>query len=107
MINYSYDGLQRLMGAAEHPGTTYAYTYDLAGNRTDGGFTYNAANQITNAGYSYDAAGNLTNDGTAAYTYDALNRTTARGATTYTYNGDGVLVSHGTVRALPRIWPPR
>ena len=31
----TYDGLQRLTGAAETPGTTYAYTYDLAGNRTE------------------------------------------------------------------------
>jgi len=98
VISYSYDGLQRLIGAAEAPGSTYAYSYDVAGNRTDGGKTYNAANQITNAGYTYDNAGNLTGDGTATYTYDALSRMTARGATTSTYNGDGTLVYDGATR---------
>jgi len=89
---YTYDGLDRLIGANETPGTVYTYTYDLAGNRTsvtlNGGTptvtTYNAANQITNAGFSYDFAGNLIGDGTAASSYDALNRTRVRGTTTYT-----------------------
>jgi YD repeat-containing protein len=101
---YTYDGLGRLIGANERPGSVYTYTYDLAGNRTavqlNGGTpavtTYNAANQITNVGVVYDAAGNLLSDGTAAATYDALNRTTARGTTTYTYTGDGTLVSQAT-----------
>ncbi len=55
VISYSYDGLQRLIGATEQTGTggtAYSYTYDLAGNRTDGGVTYNVANQITNTGYT-------------------------------------------------------
>jgi RHS repeat-associated protein len=102
LTRYRYDGLQRLIGANERPGSVY--TYDLAGNRTsvqlNGGTpattTYNLANQITNAGFSYDNAGNLLNDGTAAYTYDALGRTTVRGSTTYAYNGDGTLVSQAT-----------
>jgi len=101
LTRYGYDGLQRLIGANERPGSVYTYTYDLAGNRTsvqlNGGIpattTYNNANQITNASFSYDLAGNLTHDDTVAYTYDALNRTTQRGTTTtYTYNGDGTLV---------------
>src|SRR6266498_3165140 len=101
VLRYTYDGLQRLIGANERPGSVYTYTYDLAGNRTsvqlNGGIpattTYNNANQITNASFSYDLAGNLTHDDTVAYTYDALNRTTQRGTTTtYTYNGDGTLV---------------
>jgi RHS repeat-associated protein len=103
-LSYVYDGLQRLIGANERPGSVYTYTYDLAGNRTavqlNGGTpattTYNNANQITNSGYTYDNAGNLLNDGTAAYTYDALSRTTVRGTTTYAYNGDGTLVSQLT-----------
>jgi RHS repeat-associated protein len=101
---YTYEGLQRLIGANETSSAVYTYTCDLAGNRTavqlNGGTpattTYNAANQITNAGFSYDNAGNLLNDGTAAYTYDALGRTTVRGTTTYGYNGDGTLVSQLT-----------
>ena len=103
---YAYDGLQRLIGATENPGVSYAYTYDLAGNRTDGGKTYNAANQISNAGYSYDNAGNLTNDGSATYSYDALSRMTARGATSYSYNGDGVLVYDGTTRSTQDLAAP-
>jgi YD repeat-containing protein len=98
VISYSYDGLQRLTGAAELPGGSYAYAYDDAGNRTGVWVngtrtvtqTFNAANQVS--GFSYDAAGNLTNDGTATYGYDALGRMTIRNTTPYTYNGDGALV---------------
>jgi hypothetical protein len=68
VITYAYDGLLRLTGAAESPGTSYTYAYDLAGNRTDGGRTYNAANQVN--GFTYDNAGNLTGDSTATYAYD-------------------------------------
>jgi RHS repeat-associated protein len=103
VITYAYDGLLRLAGAAENPGATYAYGYDLAGNRTsvthNGQTTttsYDAANQVS--GWTYDAAGNLLGDGTTSYTYDALNRQIGRGATTYTYNGDGVLVYDGVMR---------
>jgi YD repeat-containing protein len=35
-IAYGYDGVQRLSGAVESPGTSYGYRYDLAGNRTGG-----------------------------------------------------------------------
>ncbi|HEY3228185.1 MAG TPA: RHS repeat-associated core domain-containing protein, partial [Roseiflexaceae bacterium] len=102
-IAYSYDGLLRLTGATESPGTTYAYSYDLAGNRTavqvNGIVTesrsFDAANQVV--GWTYDAAGNLTNDGTATYSYDALNRTqtVTSGSQTRsnTYNGDGMLLA--------------
>jgi RHS repeat-associated protein len=104
VVQYGYDGLQRLSSTAETPGTSYAYAYDDAGNRTGVWLngtrtvtqTYNAANQVN--GFSYDAAGNLTNDGTAAYTYDALGRMIVRGTTPYTYTGDGVLVFDGTTR---------
>jgi len=80
----AYDGLQRLTGATETPGTTYAYTYDLAGNRTDvrengalvASLSYNDANQVI--GWSYDAAGNLLSDGTTTRSYDALNRLVAQ-----------------------------
>jgi YD repeat-containing protein len=68
VISYGYDGLLRLTNAAETPGNAYAYSYDLAGNRTQAqvnGVTtesriYNTANQV--AGYTYDLAGNLIND---------------------------------------------
>src|SRR5258706_1119810 len=101
VVSGSYDGLLRLKGAVESPGTAYTYAYGLAGNRTlatpNGVIadqrSYNAANQVV--GWNYDLAGNLLTDGTLTYTYDALNRTkTLAGAQsrTYTYNGDGVLV---------------
>jgi hypothetical protein len=108
-ISYSYDGLNRLTGAAETPGTTYyAYTDDLAGNRTEvrendalvADLRYNDANQVI--GWSYDATGNLLNDGTTTRSYDARNRLVAQDEEGHsmlrssTYNGDGVLVSDGT-----------
>jgi RHS repeat-associated protein len=104
VVQYGYDGLQRLTGAAEAPGTSYAYSYDDAGNRTGVWLngtqvvtqTFNAANQVN--GFTYDAAGNLTNDGTATYGYDALDRMIMRGTTAYTYNGDGALVDDGMTR---------
>jgi len=102
-ITYTYDGLYRLTGAAESPGTTYAYSYDLVGNRTEvqvnGAVThshsYNAANQVV--GWTYDDAGNLTNDGTRTYSYDDYDRlasVTQQGdSTNYLYNADGTLIS--------------
>lgn len=97
-ISYTYDGLNRLTGATESPGTVYAYTYDLAGNRTAAwensvqvqSRSYNAANQVV--GWSYDAAGNLLSDGSSSSIYDALNRLMSQAGTSYAYNGDGVLV---------------
>jgi YD repeat-containing protein len=101
-ITYTYDGLQRLTGATETPGTTYEYTYDLAGNRTEvrengapvANLSYTDANQVI--GWSYDAAGNLLSDGTSTHSYDALNRLVAHDSASYAYNGDSVLVSDGT-----------
>jgi YD repeat-containing protein len=56
VITYAYDGLQRLVGANESPGSSYAYAYDDAGNRTGVWLngtrtvsqTFNAANQVVN-----------------------------------------------------------
>jgi RHS repeat-associated protein len=101
-ITSTYDGLQRLTGAAETPGTTYEYRYDLAGNRTEvrendalvADLRYNDANQVI--GWSYDAAGNLLSDGTSTRSYNALNRLVVHDSASYAYNGDGVLVSDGT-----------
>ena len=102
-ITYTYDVLYRLTGAAESPGTTYAYRYDLVGNRTEvrvnGAVThshsYNAANQVV--GWTYDAAGNLTNDGTRTYSYDEYDRLASVAqdgqSTNYRYTADGTLIS--------------
>ncbi len=101
-IDYTYDGLQRLTGAVESPGSSFAYRYDLAGNRTgvtvDGTAvrtdTYDAADQVV--GWTYDGAGNLTSDGTTSYSYKATNdltgTTTTGQSRAYVYNGDGTLV---------------
>ena len=105
-LTYTYDGLQRLIGAVESPGSSYAYQYDLAGNRTQVAangattqqHTYDAANQVQ--GWTYDPAGNLTGDGTSTNSYDALGRLTAGASgaqgSTYSYNGDGTLVGQAT-----------
>jgi YD repeat-containing protein len=105
-IGYTYDGLQWLTGAVESPGSSFAYSYDLAGNRTgvtvDGTAvltnTYDAADQVV--GWTYDAAGNLTNDGTTSYGYDATNdltgTTTTGQSRAYTYNGGGIIYTVGT-----------
>ena len=66
-ITYTYDGLQRLIGAVESPGSSYAYQYDVAGNRTDvttnGTLTqhraYDAANQLQSGTYSCNGDGTL------------------------------------------------
>jgi len=104
-LRYIYDGLQRLIGAAELPGKSYAYDYDAAGNLTSittngapSTRAYNAGNLTSITTYAYDNAGNLLDDGTTTYTYDALGRMRQRGSTTYTYNGDGALVYDDATR---------
>lgn len=95
-IDYTYDGLARLIQADYSVGSDYTYAYDLAGNMVNMNGTtrtYNAANQMTTDGINtltYDANGNLTNDGTNAYTWDRANRMLSRGANnSYAYDGLG------------------
>ncbi len=107
-IGYTYDPLQRLMGAIASGATTYtfAYAYDAVGNRTVQtqtltstlitNYTYDVANRLTSVNgqaYTWDANGNLTNDGSKVYTYTQANRlitVTASGLSwSATYNGDG------------------
>ena len=115
-IAYTYDGLQRLIGAQESPGTAYAYQYDLAGNRTqvaaNGAITqqhrYDAAGYPRAGdvqGGTYDAAGNLTGDGTSTNSYDDTRArvpgrltagTVGAQGSTYSYNGDGTLVGQAS-----------
>ena len=95
----------------ESPGSSYAYQYDVAGNRTQAAangttaqqHTYDAANQVV--GGTYDAAGNLTGDGTSTNSYDDTRarvpgRLTAGNVgaqgSTYSYNGDGTLVGQAS-----------
>jgi RHS repeat-associated protein len=109
-IQYQYDMLSRLLSADYYPGSsnvnvtparTYAYAYDLAGNRlseslalsgaapTVTSYSYNAANQISNAGFTYDDNGNLTSDGTNSYTWDRANRLLSMGGVSCAYDGEG------------------
>src|SRR5262249_36607321 len=72
--SYGYDAANELTSAG-----TYAYSYDLAGNRTMTGYTTGPGNQQTNDGTyaeTYDAAGNLTK------------RSKGAGAETWTYGYD-------------------
>ncbi|MCE0459680.1 RHS repeat-associated core domain-containing protein [Curtobacterium flaccumfaciens] len=102
--SYTYDSNSRLTKVAQAGGvknTTWAYTYDAAGNRltaTQTGdttssqtLTYNAVGQITTTGYTYDGVGNLTAAPGESFTYNGAQQLTAstkNGVTThYEYAG--------------------
>ncbi|MBE0411428.1 MAG: hypothetical protein IBX69_17025, partial [Anaerolineales bacterium] len=122
IIDYTYDGLSRVIEAVYNDVTSFTYDYDGAGNllsfsRWNGievetvNFVYNGANQIEcldgdgnglcgdpeDIPYTYDRYGNLTSDGVKTYSYDAANRLTSVNeggiVTTYAYSGDGDRVS--------------
>ena len=102
-IQYSYDGLHRLVSAEYDDGNFFNYTYDSVGNRlsettafTNTIYTYDAASRLTSVNgvqYSWDANGNLLDDGVNTYTYDHANRLmgVTDGTDTYSfaYNGLG------------------
>jgi RHS repeat-associated protein len=115
-IRYSYDALSRLTEARTAPGVNALasdanllrreqFTYDRAGNRTQGSialngaaptvtnYTYNAGNQLTAEGattYGYDDNGNLTTiNSLGNYGWDRANRMTSASNTTYRYDGAG------------------
>ena len=94
---------------ADYPdGTTYTYTYDEAGNRTqdkDRTYTYNNLNQLISASdgttYTYDGDGNLiektTNTGTTQYTWNRDNKLTkvvlpSGDVIEYRYDAEGMRV---------------
>jgi len=113
VINYTYDGLNRLTAADYESGTYYHYTYDAVGNRLNetrkpnstlpevvNTYDYDNANRlmkVNEANYSWDANGNLLNDGTNTYTYDSANRLThlvnPKDDISYAYNGLGDRIS--------------
>ncbi|MEV7934054.1 RHS repeat-associated core domain-containing protein [Curtobacterium sp. NPDC089185] len=101
---YTYESNSRLTKAAQASGaknTTWAYTYDVAGNRltakasgdttSSQTLTYNAVGQITTTGYGYDKVGNLTSAPGQTFTYNGaqqLTSSTKDGVTTsYEYAG--------------------
>jgi YD repeat-containing protein len=85
-IEYTYDGLYRLVGANYSDGTYFRYSYDSVGNRlteeTVEGTTvyeYDDANRLASVDevtYTWDANGILLDDGASEYTYDHANRLT-------------------------------
>ncbi|MGN9779839.1 RHS repeat-associated core domain-containing protein [Nonomuraea sp. ZG12] len=116
---YGYDHAGRLTSWTAPGGTTTAYEWDAAGNRTKAGnatFTYDERNRLTSGdgtdhtytprgtlatqtkngattSYTFDAFDRLLADGDSTYSYDALDRVTSRirGAVnqTFTYSGLG------------------
>jgi len=115
---YTYDGVNRLLVAAENPSNTSSpmcpdsssvwcrqYSNDAFGNRTaaaewnQGGSlneptSFNVAtNQITGTGWSYDTVnqrGTVTSDpGLGVYGYDSEDRMVSANGTVYAYDGDG------------------
>ena len=98
--------------------TSYAYTYDAAGNPTkvvgNSGtviYSYDANERLTNAcygtscaqgaiSYTYDADGNRTKlvdgSGTTNYSYNAADELTTAGTTSYSYDADGRRTAAGS-----------
>jgi RHS repeat-associated protein len=100
VTTYCYDQANRLTAAATSGGDSYAYTYDVDGNRTqakkNGSVvqtrSFNNADQLSSTGYAYDKSGNLTNaPGGVAIGYNGSQQMTTRagysGDNTYTYAG--------------------
>lgn len=120
---YQFDKISRLtdltnkITATSAVISSFAYTYDNAGNRnsmtTTGGlhsYTYDNIYQLTNADYlagypspdmtyNLDEVGNrisTVNGGTISYSANNMNQYTNVGGTSYTYDANGNLTSDGT-----------
>jgi len=108
VITYTYDPLDRLVGADYSDGRYVHYEYDAVGNRVyqemNGSTTdyyYDNANRLYqvinwehgNYDYTWDDNGNLLSDGVYTYSYDHANRLVgvsgAGLAANYSYNGLG------------------
>jgi RHS repeat-associated protein len=100
---FAYDGVNRLISAAEGSNWSRTFDYDPWGNLAEAGngillnvntatslSQYNANNQRSDVGQGYDAAGNQTSmNPQITLAYDAENRQTAASGYTYAYDGDG------------------
>jgi hypothetical protein len=94
-VQYTYDGLYRLLQASTTAASSspyrHTFAYDALGNITAvgtstasttytyGGTGYANPHAVTSVGsdtFSYDSAGNLLNDGATTYTWDYKNRLT-------------------------------
>jgi RHS repeat-associated protein len=113
---YEYDARDRLVRQTDPDGSTLAYTYDDAGNRTSlatpagvTAYTYDALNRLETVTdpqggvtrYTYDEVGNRSlvshpNGTSTSYTYDGLNRLTA-----VVNEGPGGLISSYTYTLAP------
>ncbi|MBK9122421.1 MAG: RHS repeat-associated core domain-containing protein [Chloroflexi bacterium] len=81
------------------PIRTFAYDYDLAGNRTSAAlngtptsYTYNNRNQLTSDGthtFGYDKNGNRISDGTLSTVWDRAGRMLSHDGHGYAYDGEG------------------
>lgn len=87
LATYSYDGMRRLLQAADAAGMpTHTYGWDATGNRSQAG---SAAGTLA---YHYPATSHrLTSVGGLARTYDAAGNTTQVNGLTYAYNSSGRL----------------
>lgn len=110
-----YDALGRVVAAKYHRGgrtsgptfREYAFSYDVAGNRTQQietlngtptttNYSYDTANRLSQVGaqaITYDAAGRLTDDGTLTYEWDQASHLLSAGGSSYAYNGVGQRVT--------------
>jgi len=119
---YQYDNVNRLINLANKINggadiSTFAYSYDKAGNRlsmtTQAGihnYTYDKLYQLKSVDYpqgvafpdqtfNYDGVGNRTqtvNGGTTNYASNNLNQYSTVGSTNYAYDSNGNLSSDGT-----------
>ncbi|MFI7454941.1 polymorphic toxin-type HINT domain-containing protein [Nonomuraea sp. NPDC049714] len=93
---YDYDHAGRLTSWTAPGGSTTAYEWDAAGNRTKAGdktYVYDARNRMMSGGgstYTYTARGTMaseTKDGTTTQlTFDAFDRLIADGESVYSYD---------------------
>ncbi len=101
--SYSYDDLDRLLGASNAGNASYnqTFTYDIANNITYnsavGTYTYPLAGSAhphapLTAGskaFAYNANGDIVSDGSRTFAYDGENRPANVSGTLYTYGPDG------------------
>jgi len=91
---FSYDSLNRLLGATLAAGQTQSFTYDANGNRTNA--TINAASTTYTYPTTSHRLSNLTGSTTRSFTYDNAGNLTASAGITYAYDGRGRMKQAGT-----------
>lgn len=103
---YGYDGAGRLTSWKDNAGTTTAYQWDDAGNRTAAGsatFDYDQRNRLKAGGgasYTYTARGtraSVTENGqTTNSTFDAFDRMVTNGIGNYSYDSNDRVISRNS-----------